>query len=191
MGLRPFVEEAPFCACGCGQKTLRDGRKRLFNKYVKDHHLPIINSRTGPANPLWRGHERISNGYVFVYAPGHHRATISSGTYTKRCYLIAEKILGRLLQPGEEVHHKNGDKTDDRPGNLEVLTKSEHMRHHLSQRPVRRGERASKAKLCAESVLAIRARYAAGESGPRLAREFKIADRSVYAIVNRETWTHI
>lgn len=38
--------------------------------------------------------------------------------------------LGRLLGPDEVVHHINGDKTDDRIENLEVLTRAEHIEVH-------------------------------------------------------------
>lgn len=44
--------------------------------------------------------------------------------------LVAEQMLGRKLRRNEVVHHKNGDTTDDRPENLEVMTRSAHSRLH-------------------------------------------------------------
>lgn len=43
---------------------------------------------------------------------------------------IMENILGRKLKRNEVVHHKNGDKSDNRLENLEVMTLSEHGKFH-------------------------------------------------------------
>ena len=42
---------------------------------------------------------------------------------------------GRLLHPGEVVHHKNENKLDNSLNNLQVFkNQSAHMKHHWNQR---------------------------------------------------------
>jgi len=49
--------------------------------------------------------------------------------------LAMERHLGRPLEKWEKIHHKNGDKQDNRPQNLEIHTNSSHMNTHQAKKP--------------------------------------------------------
>jgi len=65
---------------------------------------------------------RISNSGYAQYNTG------SGWKYTHR--RVAEKKMGGSIYSGYEVHHVNGDKLDNRPSNLRVLSRSEHRAIH-------------------------------------------------------------
>jgi len=76
----------------------------------------------GSKNPMWIGGRIISSGgYTMVRCEGHPRAT-KKGFYVFEHILVIEKKLGRYLKKGEEVHHKNNIKTDNRVSNLMFFT---------------------------------------------------------------------
>lgn len=82
----------------------------------------------GPGHPSYKGEYRTSDGYVMVKCPEHPRADKKG--FVHRSWLVLETKIGRLLEPGEEPHHKNEIPDDDRPENLEVRTHGDHTRHH-------------------------------------------------------------
>lgn len=89
-----------------------------------------VSTQPGRKNPNWKGGRTVaSNGYVLLKMPGHHLADTRGYVYEHR--LVAEQKLGRRLLEGEIPHHLNGDKTDNRPENIEVLpSRAHHMREH-------------------------------------------------------------
>lgn len=48
---------------------------------------------------------------------------------------VMEAILGRALLPGEHVHHRDGNRANNAPDNLELLTAAEHAHHHNPELP--------------------------------------------------------
>lgn len=59
-----------------------------------------------------------TNGYVTVFMPDHPHAQRTG--YVMKHRHVVEQQIGRLLQPNERVHHKNGQRDDNRPENLEL-----------------------------------------------------------------------
>jgi hypothetical protein len=103
------------------------GVERVFTKDWKENISEAAKKR-------WEGNSKgISlkpNGY-YEYTTG-----LNKGRGVHR--VLMEEKLGRKFHKTEHVHHKNGDKTDNRLENLEVLTISEHMKHHALENNINR-----------------------------------------------------
>ncbi len=57
----------------------------------------------------------------------------STGTWTLTHRRVAEKLVGGLIFPGREVHHIDGDKTNNRPSNLTIVSKAKHRLIHRTK----------------------------------------------------------
>lgn len=80
--------------------------------------------------------------YRYIDTYGYIRIKVWSHPYhDKQGYvcehrLVVEEKLKRYLLPTEVVHHKNGNKQNNRIENLEVLSTSEHRtKHNLENNP--------------------------------------------------------
>lgn len=82
--------------------------------------------------PSCRGGAAALNqqGYVLEYCPDHPRV---NGSTVLQHRLVMECTLGRLLEPYEVVHHLNGDRTDNRASNLQVLDARLHGLEHAEE----------------------------------------------------------
>jgi hypothetical protein len=69
----------------------------------------------------------------------------AGGVEVREHRVVAERIMGRSLYEGEVVHHKNHDRSDNRPENLEVIAShSEHMKAHMTSEEARKRGRMTK-----------------------------------------------
>lgn len=75
-------------------------------------------------------------GYRYIEYPQHPNAT--SRGYILEHRLLMECILGRFLDRDEFVHHFDGNKLNNSPGNLGIMDKREHARYHgnLREKPL-------------------------------------------------------
>ena len=93
--------------------------------------------KTGPTAPernfFWGGGRTVDKtGYVRLHKPDHPRARRG---YVLEHRLVMERRLGRFLEPGEVVHHRNGVRDDNRDENLELFASNgPHMRHEWTGR---------------------------------------------------------
>lgn len=72
----------------------------------------------------WRGSKYVpTRGYVMVYTRVRKKRR-------KEHIVLAEKALGRPLKKDECIHHVEGDKTNNKPGNLIICTNSYHKMLH-------------------------------------------------------------
>jgi hypothetical protein len=86
----------------------------------------------GPNHANWRGGRNVmSHGYVQIQCPNHPHA--DQYGYVLEHRLVMERHLGRVLASDELVHHRNGNKQDNRLDNLELTTRPEHARMHRPQ----------------------------------------------------------
>ena len=78
---------------------------------------------TGANNPRF-------NGGLSQWPNGRTVVCCSDGSIVTYARALMEAHLRRALRSDEVVHHLNGDHTDDRVENLQVLTRAEHIDIH-------------------------------------------------------------
>ena len=120
----------------CSRKCLADFANKTINPERYDElkdmsklgkNLPELNRLLKPIRMTAETRSkiratRLNSGEGKTYSKTYGRHTHK---------VVAEKILGRPLKPGEVVHHINKDKRDNRPENLMIFaSQSEHAKWH-------------------------------------------------------------
>lgn len=154
------------------------------------------------AIPGWDHYEASSKGRIRRRDGGRYGGRVLSQRGRRGGYLavtmrpsvhqlVAAAFHGRR-DVGFVPNHKNGNKKDNVPSNLEWLTPSENAVHAFDTGLQGRGEKHGRAKLSDEQVTAIRRRYtgAWGEQG-RLAKEYGVSQGLISQLLRGDIWGHL
>lgn len=110
-----------------------DKRSRRISTQSRKRMSEARSALPPEKHPSWKGGKRITvDGYIEVRMPKHHRAR--GNGYVFEHILVAEEKYGRKIYPFEHVHHKDENKQNNHPENLEVLTPEEHNKRHRRKR---------------------------------------------------------
>ena len=150
-------------------------------------------------------HKKFCGNYKIFIDGGYEAKIGSDGNMVYIHREVMEQKLGRKLKSGEVVHHKDENKRNNDPDNLELKANySEHMKQHCRENPNKKfiksnignkyglkGSESPNSKLTENDVRNIRIRLRDGEKGANLAREYKVDATLISAIKKMTTWKHV
>ena len=100
------------------QGKLGGGTRGKSRKFTDKWKANISKAKKGKGN----GTSIKKSGYIVM--------TMGENKDRGQHIVFMEQMIGRPLAPGECVHHKDHDKSNNAPDNLVLLTLSEHSRLH-------------------------------------------------------------
>ena len=81
---------------------------------------------------MWKIEKTVSKGDYF-YGVCHEHPKANKFGYVLLHRLIVENFLGKILKDDEIVHHKDENKKNNDPSNLQVMDKRDHSRLHAKK----------------------------------------------------------
>lgn len=89
---------------------------------------------------------------------------------------------------GLHTNHKDGNKLNNKFGNLEIVTSADNNRHAWKTGLQKYGEEHGKSKLTVKAVKKIRKLYAEGYTLQQISDLFNVSSSTISCIKNRKVW---
>lgn len=121
------------------------------------------------------------------------RVSIDGIRHNALAHRVVWSYLNGEIPEAMVINHINGIKNDNRPINLECVTKSENVRHSFEVlgHQVLRGSSNGSSKLSENDVRRIKELRAAGLTQAEIAKIHGISFQQVSRIMNGSRWSHL
>jgi hypothetical protein len=123
-----------FCCRSCmnqfasKESNPKEYQYRDFSKNSK--RISEMNRRLNPVRMTLETRKKLRMARLGTGEGKSYEKTF--GRHTHRA--VAEQKIGRKLRPGEIVHHKDGNKRNNSPDNLEIFrSQKEHAAYHVKE----------------------------------------------------------
>ena len=103
--------------------TIDNCKKKHIAKGMCQMHYRRVALYDHPEIVMSIGYMVDATGYITLHLPNHPLANKSGTVYEHR--LVMSEHIGRYLASHESVHHKNGNRSDNRIENLELWSKAQ------------------------------------------------------------------
>ena len=121
----------PYWAEWFGEQAIRDRFRRLC-ALSKDGEKNPMFGKTKELHPRYVTEYVNWQGYRFVDAPDWYEGSKKGTKAAEHVVIGLQKYGLTSLPPKHVIHHKDEDKLNNDPDNLELMTISEHMTHHAN-----------------------------------------------------------
>jgi len=135
-------------------------------------------------------------------AQSHDHLRVQFATREGRKWVYAHRAVWmvanhREIPSGLEINHKDGDPSNNEPGNLELATRKENTLHagrilHRLGTKAQNGEANASAKVTEADVRRIRELWGQQTMTQRqMSEAFGLKQQTISNIVNRKSWAHV
>ncbi len=172
-----------------------------FNEFVNEEWRPVVGYEGWYEVSNWGRVKRVRGGKAAtlgkilkpcILPNGYHRVILYRAAKGHGCYihhLVGNAFLGRCPR-GLERNHKDGDKDNNTPGNIEYITHAANQVHASENGLIRVGTRCSYAKLNEMLVRVIKLNLKF-ERAHTVAKWFGKPTSTIYNIESGSCWKHV